>query len=231
MAPSVRTVPTASKARAVQIIWSWRGGRPDIEHIGSEHSEAEVELLKAAAYRKIAGEGQGQLDLGFDDESTTGATGGLSSGIKVSSMRMGPLIQALTAIYKGLGFDEATEGDEVFYQQVLARLVEPTSKLDSLRVIQEMGMAPVSYATVKRRLPIYATEDFRARLSTALAARADLGPHALMLFDVSTLYFETDAGDGFREPGFSKERRLEPQVTIGLLTDASGFPERVKLFV
>jgi hypothetical protein len=27
---------------------------------------------------------------------------------------------------------------------------------------------------------------------------------------VSTLYFETDTGDGFREPGFSKERRLEP---------------------
>ena len=45
-----------------------------------------------------------------------------------------------------------------------------------------------------------------------------------MLYDVSTLYFETDAGDGFREPGFSKERRLEPQITIGLLTDAAGFP-------
>lgn len=27
-----------------------------------------------------------------------------------------------------------------------------------------------------------------------------------------------------REPGFSKERRLEPQITIGLLTNASGFP-------
>ncbi len=39
-----------------------------------------------------------------------------------------------------------------------------------------------------------------------------------MLYDVSTLYFETDQGDGFREPGFSKERRLEPQITIGLLT-------------
>ena len=32
--------------------------------------------------------------------------------------------------------------------------------------------------------------------------------------------FETDEGDGFREPGFSKERRLEPQITIGLLTEA-----------
>ena len=51
-----------------------------------------------------------------------------------------------------------------------------------------------------------------------------------MLFDVSTLYFETDAGDGFREPGFSKERRLEPQITLGLLTDATGFPLTVEAF-
>jgi hypothetical protein len=51
-----------------------------------------------------------------------------------------------------------------------------------------------------------------------------------VLFDVSTLYFETDAGDGFREPGFSKERRLEPQITLGLLTDASAFPLTVEAF-
>ena len=51
-----------------------------------------------------------------------------------------------------------------------------------------------------------------------------------MLYDVSTLYFETDAGDGFREPGFSKERRLEPQITLGLLTDAAGFPLTVEAF-
>jgi len=44
------------------------------------------------------------------------------------------------------------------------------------------------------------------------------------------LYFETDKGDGFREPGFSKERRLEPQITIGLLTDAAGFPLMVEAF-
>src|SRR6266545_5815749 len=56
------------------------------------------------------------------------------------------------------------------------------------------------------------------------------GQPALVLYDVSTLYFETDQGDGFREPGFSKERRLEPQITIGLLTDASGFPLAVEAF-
>src|SRR5512135_1867513 len=43
-------------------------------------------------------------------------------------------------------------------------------------------------------------------------------------------YFEADTGDGFREPGFSKERRLEPQITIGLRTDATGFPLMVNAF-
>jgi len=51
-----------------------------------------------------------------------------------------------------------------------------------------------------------------------------------VLYDVSTLYFETGKGDGFREPGFSKERRLEPQITIGLLADQSGFPLMVSAF-
>lgn len=49
-----------------------------------------------------------------------------------------------------------------------------------------------------------------------------------MLYSVSTLCFETDAWDGFREPGFSKERRLDPQITIGLLI--AGFPLIVHAF-
>jgi hypothetical protein len=47
---------------------------------------------------------------------------------------------------------------------------------------------------------------------------------------VSTLYFETDQGDGFREPGFSKERWLEPQITIGLLTGQDRFSLMVSAF-
>jgi hypothetical protein len=32
------------------------------------------------------------------------------------------------------------------------------------------------------------------------------------------------------ESGFSKERRPEPQITVGLLTDAAGFPLMVNAF-
>jgi transposase len=62
------------------------------------------------------------------------------------------------------------------------------------------------------------------------AAHAGLVPASLVLYDVSTLYFETDAGDGFRESGFSKEQRLEPQITIGLLAGQDGFPLMVSEF-
>jgi hypothetical protein len=70
-------------------------------------------------------------------------------------------------------------------------------------VLTETGVAAASYRTVKRRLPVIAKPAVRQALSAACAAHAGLGPASLVLFDVSTLYFETDTGDGFREPGFS----------------------------
>jgi hypothetical protein len=118
----------------------------------------------------------------------------------------------------------------VFRDLVLARIIEPVSKLDSLRVLEEAGVIVTSHRTMLRRLPAYANQTFRQELSAACAAHARLGRASLVLYDVSTLYFETDAGDGFREPGFSKERRLEPQITIGLLTGQDGFPPMVSAF-
>ena len=146
------------------------------------------------------------------------------------SSQMTHLWDGLCAAYRILGFESATKADNVFRDLVLARIIEPTSKIDAERVLTEVGVVPASYATLKRRLPIYAQPRWRQLLATACTRRASLGPASLVLFDVSTLYFETDAGDGFREPGFSKERRLEPQITLGLLTDASGFPLTVQAF-
>jgi transposase len=45
-----------------------------------------------------------------------------------------------------------------------------------------------------------------------------------VLYDVTTLYFEVQEEDTYRKPGLSKERRLEPQIVIGLLVDQYGFP-------
>jgi len=61
--PYVRTVKTSSGATAVQIVYSYHRGSRQIEHIGSAHDDAELELLKAVARQRLAA-GQGVLDLG-----------------------------------------------------------------------------------------------------------------------------------------------------------------------
>jgi len=116
---------------------------------------------------------------------------------------MGHLWDGLVHAYRMLGFDRAAGGDEVFAQLVLARIIEPTSKLDSARVLEEAGVSAPSYRTLLRRLLGYAKDSWREKLAAACAAHGRLGRASLILYDVSTLYFETDAGDGFREPGFS----------------------------
>jgi hypothetical protein len=216
-------VKTSSGAVAVQIVYSFHRGSRQIEHIGSAHDDAGVELLKAVARQRLAA-GQGVLELG----PGFGAAGG--AALPITSSRMGVLLDALVRGYEVLGLGRAAGRDEVFRQLVTARIIEPVSKLDSLRVLEEAGVVPPSYATLKRRLPVYAKDAFRQGLSAACAAHARLGRATLVLYDVTTLYFETDEGDGFRESGFSKERRLEPQITVGLLTGADGFPLMVSAF-
>ena len=202
MVAYVRTVKTASGATAVQIVWSTRRGSRQIEHLGSARDDAEVEALKAAARQRLA-EGQGALDLGLN---TTGVDG---EPLEIVASKASHLWDGLYRAYQILGFDNATGGDEVFRDLVLARIIEPTSKQDSLRVLAETGLESVDYRTVTRRLPVIAKPAVRQALSAACAKHAGLGPASLVLYDVSTLYFETDTGDGFREPGFSKERRIE----------------------
>jgi hypothetical protein len=169
----MRTVKTASGATAVQIVYSSRRGSRRIEHLGSAHDEQELEALKAAARQRLA-EGQGVLDLGL--EAAAGAVAG-SGPLPITSSRMGHLWDALCRAYAVLGLEQAAGGDEVFRDLVLARIIEPASKLDSLRVVSEVGLEPVSYRTVTRRLPIYAMDTFRQQLAAACAKHAALGPN------------------------------------------------------
>jgi hypothetical protein len=191
--PYVRTVRTASGATAVQIVYSSRRGSRDIVRIGSA-LELELELLKAVARQRLAA-GQGLLDLGVD----TAAAGG---PLPITGSRMGCLLDALCRAYDVLGLGRAAGGDEVFRGLVLARIIEPVSKLDSLRVLEEAGAAAVSYRTVLRRLPAYAKEEFRQELSAACAAHARLGPASLVLYAAAPCISRPMPGTGSGSQAF-----------------------------
>ena len=91
----------SSGATAVQIVYSSRRSSREIDHLGSAHSDAEVELLKAAARQRLAG-GQDELDLGLQPDPSGGA-----GPLPITSTRMGHLWDALARGYAVLGLKEA----------------------------------------------------------------------------------------------------------------------------
>jgi hypothetical protein len=98
---------------------------------------------------------------------------------------LGHLWDALGRTFDVLGFADATGGYEVFRGLVLARVIEPSSKLDSLRVLDEAGIDRPSYPTLTRRLPIFATEAWQQALGGGVRGARRAGPASLVLYDVS----------------------------------------------
>ncbi|MCJ7858967.1 hypothetical protein MUN33_09635 [Corynebacterium sp. LD5P10] len=191
MQPKIRTVTTASGATAVQIIYSYAGGTASMEHIGPAHTDTEVAALKAEAQRPIQGD---QLELGPDLDLGPGAdlsraTGTAEQPFEVTAQCSGYLLDAIDTAYRVIGLDVAADGDEVFAGLVTARILQPGSKLDFIRVLAEAGAESASYSTIKRRLPRYATEQFRDAVTSVCADHARIGPSSLVLYDVTTLYW------------------------------------------
>ncbi len=53
----------------------------------------------------------------------------------------------------------------------------------------------------------------------------------VVFYDITTLYFESVKNDGFREFGYSKDKKVnEVQIVLGLLTDKNGIPIGYDLF-
>lgn len=216
----MRRVRTASGATAVQIA-ERQGGRDRVlEHVGSAHTDADLKALLETARGKIH-PGQHELDL------TEGAVPAGQSVITSKSSAV--LWHVLSSAYARLGFDAL--GDEAFKQLVLARIVEPTSKADSLRVLDELGVEHVSLRTMFRSLACSQELAYRDQVAAACFAHAAThGDLTLCLYDVTTLYFEAENEDDLRKVGYSKERRVDPQVVVGLLVDRDGFPLEVGCF-
>lgn len=240
----VRKVRTASGAVAVQVMRK-AGGRDElVEHVGSAHTDAELGVLLERA-RRIAAEGQQVLDFEVPtpvervDDVADWRAGELvrpdrpPAGVSGAGRTVGTssrlLYDVLASVYDRLGFNVV--GDAVFRDLVIARIVEPTSKADSMRVLTDLGADVVSYRTIQRHLAQMGPGGYRDLIATCCFAHAgDTGGLSLILYDVTTLYFEAEKEDELRRVGFSKERRVDPQIVVGLLVDRFGFPLEISCF-
>ena len=229
----------------------------ELEHVGSAHTDADLALLLRAARERLH-RGQGELDFGplqeakvnTDDVAdwTRPPAGELLAAAAGPAERSGrqPLVagggrvvrtaslllwNVLAEAYGRLGFDAIA--DDAFKDLVLGRIIEPTSKADTLRLLSDIGVSAPSLRTVFRALARCIDRDYRCSLAKAClahSARMPAGQASLVLYDCTTLYFEIEKEDKLRKVGMSKERRVDPQIQIGLLVDPAGFPLEVHCF-
>ena len=217
----MRKVKTASGGTAVQIVEKRNGRRRILEHVGSAHDETELAVLLSAAQQRVHGVQDEMLLVEQPRREPVGPI------VEHASSEV--LWRVLTDAYARLGFDQID--DEVFASLVAARIIEPTSMVDSLRVLDDLGLEHASRRTMVRTLTRVGAGKYRDQIAAACFAHAaTAGDISLCLYDVTTLYFEAAKEDELRKVGYSKERRVDPQVVVGLLVDRRGFPLEIGCF-
>lgn len=201
----------------MQIAHKVAGQLVRLEHLGSAHNSQELETLISLAKERLRGN---QMFL-FPDP-------GNKLHIKLRQSYSNLLLQILYGHYQQLGFSQLNDSD--FANLCIARIVEPTSKLDSLRVLADLGINDLSKDRLYRCLQKVIKRNYRTTISQLCFDHVASKNLSLVLYDVTTLYFEAQQEDDYRKPGLSKERRLEPQIVIGLLVNQSGFPLGLQSF-
>lgn len=220
MSSFIRKKKTKSGAIAIQIIYKQGRIVTGLKHIGTAHNDAELEMLLALAHEKMH---EGQISLDFEE-----ALRGGNADLRLEKSYSALLWDTLSSVYDKLDFE--CLGDLVFKQLVLARIIEPTSKFDTIRVLADLGLDAPSNSSIHRCLRNIIDAGYREHLSKACFRYVKPAALKLVLYDVTTLYFEIQKEDEYRKAGLSKERRLEPQITVGLLVDSTGFPLEIQSF-
>jgi hypothetical protein len=87
-------------------------------------------------------------------------------------------------------------------------------------------LVSTTFASVHRMLSKLLEHQEAIEAAAIQTARSELqDKYSLVLYDVTTLYFESFKEYDFQKPGFSKDNKpQQPQIVIGLITTCSGFP-------
>ncbi|MEK6527988.1 MAG: IS1634 family transposase [Nitrospirota bacterium] len=222
---SIRKTKTASGATAVQIIRYENRKVVLMKHVGSGHTPEEVAALVESG--RVCLEQmtlQPSLFLKSERRTLPLAT---SQYIGVTHQFA---YECLLEITKRCGF--TTHSDRALVDFALMRLIEPASKLRSIELLKRYFKIVYARRSLHRALPhMQKRKAAMEQIAVACAKGVLHSDLELVLYDVTTLYFETFAADDLRIQGFSKDNKSQqPQIVIGLLVTRAGFPLGYEVF-
>jgi transposase len=216
---------------SVQVINKSSGKYRVIKTIGSSPDTLVIEALFEQGKKWIS-DYLGELDI-FEQATREAeekqVTDYLLSNIENILLNGTQLI--LDKVFQATGFDKID--DEILKYLVIARLSQPMSKSATVDYLRSYFDEDVRLHRIYRYLDkLYNSQQDKIQQISVEHTRKILGGRiGLMFYDVTTLYFETDQGDDFRETGFSKDGKHSlPQVVLGLLVSQDGYPLSYSLF-
>lgn len=183
-----------------------------IKHVGGASKPEQIEILRLKA----------QLELHelkqFKNQIPLFSFPNTPDKAKLTSWHITGFHQIFGHIYDSIGFP-----DGLLRDLVVARIVYPKSKLATIRYLDQYLGIGFTKDKIYRFLDTLNKNDL-TKIAFDFVSQKNHGV-ALIFYDVTTLYFESNDEDDLRKKGFSKDHKNElPQIVIGLFVDKDGYP-------
>ena len=242
-----------SPRKSVQIVISVRTGKRVsqviLQHVGIARDEKQLSELRELGRKLILEMEEKErpslpgFSLLENEEAWERPVG---DGERVSLRGMKNLEQVtegpgevVESLFSSLGFEEifgvSSRGKgntEVLKKCLACALANPSSKRGMARWLEDEGGTDMSLNRIYRMMDALAKKTDRVK---GIVARETLSlfetKASLLLFDVTTLYFESFEADDLRVSGYSKDNRIqETRVVLALAVTPEGFPLWYELF-
>jgi len=242
-----------SPRKSVQIVKSVRTGKRVsqiiLQHVGIAHDEKQLSELRELGRKLILEmEEREQPSLpGFsllENEEAWERPVGDGERVDLRALKNleqvteGPA-EVVESLFSSLGFEEifgvSSRGKghtDVLKKCLACALANPSSKRGMSRWLEDEGGTDVPLNRIYRMMDALAKKTDRVREIVARETTSLFETKAsLLLFDVTTLYFESFEADSLRVSGYSKDNRIqETQVVLALAVTPEGFPLWYDLF-
>lgn len=227
----VRKKKNRSGTTSIVVAVKVKGKFKEVKTVGVSRDQAEIERLYKEGKLWVDNHANG-MDLfqqHTQEKEEALLTNMLLSNIENILHNGTQLI--LNRVYDSIGYDAID--DYILRQLVISRLSQPMGKSATVEYLKSHFDEDLQLDKIYRYMDkLYNTQQESIQKISVEHTRKILGGKiGLMFYDVTTLYFESDHGDGFREPGFSKDgKHSQPQIVLGLLVSEHGYPLSYSMF-
>ncbi|PMC15063.1 Transposase [Oligella urethralis] len=228
----VREKKNKSGSVSIQVVSKKNGTYKVLKFIGCATTHPDIERFKLEAEQYIV-DNKPQLSFDFDftraEEDEQAVT--VVSSLQNNQIHVIDPELIFGRIYDAIGFNRVP--DELFRHLVIARLAYPFSKLKTITYLLKYCGVKLEISAIYRFLDRLADryQPLVEQIAFEHTKRMQGGLISVVFYDMTTLHFEAEDDDDLRQAGFSKVgKHTHPQIYLGLLVGANGFPIAYDIF-